>query len=138
MGFFSKFFVPNEEEKSLILVVAVGMYADRKVNIKEMDCAMQLVSDFALQDRKTTDVLFHKIEKRIKSYEKDFGAYIKDKTLLVHQILELGKWHLGAILEKVIKSDEIVTSEESELLNRVIECVRAREAVLQSLKHSPI
>lgn len=128
------FFKNKSDDDWLILAISVAIYADRKTHEKEIECALEALEDRVGNHRKKIDNLLTKIEKNVSLYEKDFGLFLKDKTAVIREILENGKWELGKLIEKMVHADGVVTNEEGELLSRVIECVRAREAALMSLQ----
>lgn len=118
-----------EEMNEIAKLLAVSLYFDKKVTVKEFEETKNIIRDTFDTDEVLVSLM---VQEKLESYIDGFWNYEKDCDYIMKKILIEGNWLYAECMADIIQADGVSNS-ENQTLRKLNEIIEARNILLKKL-----
>lgn len=117
----------SEEQKMLIKILAVGVWADKMVHKDEVKKVKDILATINDKNIKNIEIIEQHVSERIETYTVQNWLFQQEREEVIKKILRERNWDYAEYLLLIFKADNIITDEEDEIIKNLNHLIEAKK-----------
>lgn len=113
-----------QEVDNLVKVIAVGIWADKKTDDRELEKAQEIIEKTISND---SELVIKLVSERLEAYSQKNWQYQQEMSEIMTFILTQNEWNYAEYMIEIFKADRFVSKEEGELAKHLYNLIESKK-----------